>query len=341
LHSKKIKIVLLLLLLPIWFVFFGEAYLRLIKPQPILPRYIMSGDFGIRVNIPSVEYEHKTPDYTVTLKTNNKGLRANNEIPYDNNNKAYRVVLLGDSFGMGYGVNLEDTFSEKYRVQLELILKRPVELINLAVSGFGTAEQLLMFENEGVRYKPDLVISTWHDTDPEENIRSKLFKLENGELVRDAKAYLPGVKQREFLFKYPLFRYLAENSHLYNLLRGRAASWVKRLLLFRNKQSLQSTGSNTSGDSELTSQILSRLNSEIKDSGAKHIIMSIPEKKSRGSYIETMPIELIEKYNALTLTQTLSENSEQLLYWELSHGHFTPYGCNLVAGALLTHTLAE
>jgi lysophospholipase L1-like esterase len=64
-----------------------------------------------------------------------------------------RVVMLGDSIAFGYGVADDETSSR----QLER-LRADLEVVNLAVQGFGTDQELLRFEREGLGWQPDAAI---------------------------------------------------------------------------------------------------------------------------------------------------------------------------------------
>jgi len=101
------------------------------------------------------------------------------------------------------------------------------ELVNLSVSGFGTAEQLIALKEEGFRYKPDIVLVAWHRTDVEDNIRSNLYALEQGHLSRKSRVYLPAVTTRARLFRFAAYRWLAGSCHLYCCVRERAARLAK------------------------------------------------------------------------------------------------------------------
>lgn len=313
-------------------------FFRIFNPWPILPRYVQSGDFGIRVNMPSEQYVHKTADYRVNISTNDKGVRTDSSIPYEKANDVVRIVVLGDSFGMGYGVNLEESFTELTRQKLELKTGKKHEVINLSVSGFGTAEHLIMLKNEGLKYSPDIVLSTWHHTDPQENYRSRLFKVENGQLVRDQDTYLPGVKQREFLYRYSAFRFIAENSHLYSWLRERAAGKVKKVLSFisklkRKKALVEPTESikEQNAEADLSLMLLKQIAYEAESVGAEFILLNIPRRLSRTTFADTMPSEYKAFFTIVDPTTSFNLHPDKLIYWENSHGHFTPFGCELVA----------
>jgi hypothetical protein len=64
-----------------------------------------------------------------------------------------RVLMLGDSLAFGYGVADDETSSR----QLELGFPG-LEVVNLAVQGYGTDQALLRFEREGLAYAPDAAI---------------------------------------------------------------------------------------------------------------------------------------------------------------------------------------
>ncbi len=71
-----------------------------------------------------------------------------------------RILVLGDSFMWGYGVENEEVLSNR--------LPRLVpssEVVNLAASGYSTVQQLIRFESEGLAYAPDwtLLAFSWND----------------------------------------------------------------------------------------------------------------------------------------------------------------------------------
>lgn len=323
----------------IWLLIASEVYLRVFKPHPMLPRYVESGDFGVRVNMPNESYFHNTADYRVHIKTNAKGLRAEQDIPYQNEVGKKRVLLLGDSFGMGYGVNLEDTFTEVMRKSLESKTGEQYEVINLSVSGFGTAEQLLMLKNEGVKYTPDIVVATWHSTDLTENVRSQLFSVESSQLVRNQTEYLPGIKQREFLYQFPVFKYIAENSNFYNFARGKLASFVKYLLLLTSRESgsideQYSVEQEAIDMANLNLLLLKELEFVSLEVGAKFLVLDLPNRDSRTSFSSLMPAKIAESFKVVSPLVLFTQHSDKLLYWENSNWHFTPFGCNLVGNTL-------
>lgn len=319
---------------------FSEIYVRIMKQQPMLPRYVTTGEFGIRTNIMNVSYTHKSQDYEITITTNNKGIRSPSDTQYNNPLNNYRILLLGDSFGMGYGVEYENMFINQAAFALQECLQDPVEIINLSVSGFSSAEQLITLKTEGIKYKPDIVISTWHETDLQENIRSGLFKLSGDHLKRTNNSYLPGMKEREFLFSIPGFSFIAENSQFYNFIREKLAERVKEIL-FQQKD----TSSNLAWPENknvmmqrLALRIIMEIDNTSKQIGAQHFMLNIPSKKKRGEYYNTLPQMIDGKLEIINVLDEVTFGSKsELMYWENAHGHFTPAGTKIVGESIYKH----
>jgi lysophospholipase L1-like esterase len=81
-----------------------------------------------------------------------------------------RVVVLGDSIVWGYGVEDNQTFTHLLERQ-----GRNLEVINLAVSGYGTDQESLLLEKEGLRYRPDIVLMEVCENDFSEIVRDQVY----------------------------------------------------------------------------------------------------------------------------------------------------------------------
>ena len=89
----------------------------------------------------------------VDLETNSIGLR-NREISPLPSPGTYRILALGDSLTLGWGVESNETFA----IKLEQILnKKPpndykrVEVINAGVGNYNTSQEVAYYLNRGVR----------------------------------------------------------------------------------------------------------------------------------------------------------------------------------------------
>jgi hypothetical protein len=94
----------------------------------------------------------KPPVFRTKVSINSKGLR-DKEYPYERVPGKRRILVLGDSYAWGFGVEQREIFTEVLENMFD-----DVEVINSGVSGYGNDQELLWFQTEGVRYKPDLVM---------------------------------------------------------------------------------------------------------------------------------------------------------------------------------------
>ena len=321
----------------------AEAFLRAFFPIPLVPRYVCPTPWGIRGNEPNRVYRHVSPFYNIEMRTNSKGIRADREIPYEKPAGVKRIVLLGDSFGMGYEVSLEDSFLS----QMERSLQQAgvaCEAVNLSVSGFGNAEQLIFLQEEGFKYQPDLVVLAWHVTDYDDNVRCGLYTLTDSKLQRNNASYLPGTRAQQVLYSIPGYQWVADNSQLYNFVRERVAIRIKKLLAWvRKVKSPAAAGA--AGPSEdakrkyahdLTVALLREIEARVTAAGAKFLVLDIPERLSEDSFKSHFPVD--DALRSMTVYSPIGsflQNRRERLYWtEHSHRHFTPVATRLVGEGL-------
>jgi len=81
-----------------------------------------------------------------------------------------RLLFLGDSFTAATEVPQEETFAQVTAAELSQP-ERPVEAVNLGISGFNTAQELLVWRTIGVEYRPDvLVLAFFAGNDLSDNV---------------------------------------------------------------------------------------------------------------------------------------------------------------------------
>ncbi len=121
----------------------------------------------------------RTRDYAVLVRTNSLGMRDREHaaLPAPG---TFRILVLGDSFMEAYQVPLEDSLS--YRLEARLA-SRGIEVLNLGVGGYGTAQELLALEEEGLRHRPDLVVLAFFLAN---DVSNNSFALEAALLGEDA-----------------------------------------------------------------------------------------------------------------------------------------------------------
>ena len=219
-----------------------EAFLAVFHPFKITDQLISDQYDPIMgwVNKPNIIGETKL-GYTVNTyfhrQHNSHGLRSLREVSYAKPPGVKRILLIGDSFFWGYGVDDDKVVSEL----LQKMAGDRVEVINGAVSGYGTDQELLWLMNEGLKYKPDLVIcGMFPDNDLEEISTSMIyfhpkpyFTLENNKLtvhnvpVPNIEEYRGNMlSSRDNLFR-ELKTFLRHNVHTYQFVVSKLNSIPK------------------------------------------------------------------------------------------------------------------
>ena len=125
---------------------------RLTKFWQYDPRYGWSHQPGVRGTFDSFGIQ-------TAVTINDRGFRGP-EIAYDRAPQRRRILVLGDSYVWGYGVNDEEVFTERLRQ-----LRPEVEIVNLGVSGYSTDQELLLYGDEGYKYQADEVILVLTEND--------------------------------------------------------------------------------------------------------------------------------------------------------------------------------
>jgi hypothetical protein len=332
----------------LWVPFGAELYLRCFHQVPVVPRYVTAGSFGIRVNEPNRTYWHSSADYHIQIRTNSKGIRSDREIPYEKPPGVQRIVVLGDSFGMGYEVSLEDSFT----VRMEQALRKHgvnAEVVNLSVSGYGNSEELMMLQNEGLKYHPDLVLLCWNSTDLDDNVRSALFVLDHERLKTANTQYLPGVATQQRLYRIPGYEWIAANSDLYSFVRE-WVSWhiVKKVLVAMAETNESPAAAAPAGTDDyparLTVSLLREIQSMSTQAGARFIVFDIPDRSGNHRFASSLPAEASNPSFDMAIYNPIADFAkriEQPLYWSRSQGHFTPYGCQIVGNGLAEYILVH
>lgn len=98
------------------------------------------------------------------VRTNAHGLR-DDEFPRDKPPAELRILALGDSFTFALGVRFEDLWVQQLERRLEAERGAPVQVINAAVAGYNTRQELIYLLSEGLELEPDVVVIAfyWND----------------------------------------------------------------------------------------------------------------------------------------------------------------------------------
>lgn len=136
--------------------------IRLKKIPVELPSYslaVLKGSFWADLDSafgvwhrPNSSYRHRESCFDVTYHSNSYGAR-DHERPERSNNGARRIVVLGDSFVEGYGVDTQARFSDRLEAMTG------IESMNFGTGGhFGTLQEVLLYRTLARRFDHDGVI---------------------------------------------------------------------------------------------------------------------------------------------------------------------------------------
>jgi hypothetical protein len=96
----------------------------------------------------------------------------------------FRILVLGDSYTEGYGVEADETFSKQLEKSLNANSEKNYEVINTGVASFSPIIEYLTLKKKGLALNPDLVLLNFDWSDPMDDYRySKFAVMEGDELV--------------------------------------------------------------------------------------------------------------------------------------------------------------
>ncbi|MCC6669935.1 MAG: hypothetical protein IT458_02655 [Planctomycetes bacterium] len=328
-----------------------------IGEQVKFPRNVVGAPWGLRYNLPDSTYRHKSADVTVWFRINGQGMRADRDFAYAKPQGRRRIVTVGDSFTIGYEVAAENTFSAVLERELRQ-RGHDVEVLNAGVSGYSNAECLLYLERELHKYSPDAVVLSFYVNDLSDNIRSNLFRLAGERLVVANADYVPLGPLGDWLNRSRIVNFLNERSDAFALLKEQITAFLKRDLVQENLRNVAlgeqtpATSSTSRPDqdpefayqSRLSGAILQRLLAWCREHGVHLVIQSIPGwSPVTRKFSDVFPHPHFATQQpglSFVAMQPLLEPhvGQELLYYENSHLHWTPFA-HAVSGRALAQAL--
>jgi len=127
-------------------------YMKGLKNSDRLPKglFVPNYDlFGLR---PNIQVLATTSDFSIIYKINSQGLR-DKEYDLTKPKDKTRILVFGDSFTYGEGVEYGERFSDIIEKSFPNL-----EVINFGVPGYGLDQILVKFAAEGLKYSPDYTI---------------------------------------------------------------------------------------------------------------------------------------------------------------------------------------
>jgi hypothetical protein len=188
-----------------------------------------------------------------------------------------RVVMLGDSIAYGAGVKDDETFAallEKRNPQLDVV--------NLAVGGYGTDQELIQLEQRGLGYAPDVVVLNFclFSDFTDNGLAYALFDARQPKphFTWDGQALVKHDRHLKLSLFGTLAQWLSDQSHAYNrlcaLLRLQRAPrqpgvWADRMA---------GVMKDLPAASELTFRLIRRMAERTRGAGARFVVVVHPDE---------------------------------------------------------------
>jgi hypothetical protein len=126
-------------------------------------------------HLENIEEEKK--ETNITIITNSKGFREENEIPFTKPKNQYRIIGLGDSITSGTAVDNNETFLRWIEKEAEKDNTK-IKTINFGVPGSEPAREYIFLKNkQAEKYSPNLIILVLNPTDNIANGKREIEKI--------------------------------------------------------------------------------------------------------------------------------------------------------------------
>ena len=350
----------------------AELFLRRFNPQITFSEFLFPYDFhsftnkdyypvGLKPNKDCILQGKYNQFKDTHVKTNSTGLR-NPEIESSKPKDETRILFVGDSIAMGWGVTEDKSFprvSEK--ILRQKFPAKKIEAINAGVPTTGPNYYYLFLKNEGIKLDPDIiVVAFWMLNDIPENVYFTDW------LTVDSQGLPVKVRRNlDFLdstgsdwpievplkFKFPVIR----NSHLF--------AYLMDTFVHQDGKSYESLSGlspraclykKSCHDLDIAKAKAKKLFLGIKkladDKGAKLLVAFVPsefqiDRKARAKYDIEVPLTQADKdrpYNEFTgffaengidyldMRPSFKQDSDNIYYF-VKDNHWNELGHNLAA----------
>ena len=156
---------LLVLISTFVFLIVFDFCLRIIYPLSDLYLPHEAYDYGLK---PNKKINFSKKEFATTIKINRLGLR-DEEFALEKESNCRRIVVLGDSFVFGHGVNLEDTFVKQLERGLNQITDKKIQVINGGINGYDTKREFFYLREKLIHLQPEMIIIAFTLNDPFSN----------------------------------------------------------------------------------------------------------------------------------------------------------------------------
>lgn len=268
-----------------------EEGVRQTRRRRFKTMYADSKTIGYRLAA-NFESEWKQPEYNMRVKTNALGMRDREPNDEAASNRL-RVLTLGDSFAFGLGVDADKTFQRLLEKRLQERYKRPIEVLNSGIPGYGTCQEEILLKELSPRLKPNLTILCFYMGN---DLYDNLYCMESGvmsERVIDG-AFVSNkryhVKSDDLELKKiqnPIQRFLIGSSYAYNYIDQKISGFQMQVglkpktnTLFKSieKFHCKQDGEEQEKVYALTKELFAKMRDQCKEQGCVFAVALFPAK---------------------------------------------------------------
>ena len=300
--------------------------------------------------VPNLRGRFNVPGrYSFTFSNDELGMRVTGIVP--RKTAKTRILLLGDSYAYGVGVNDHETFAYLLEQRLSTTPLRAA-VMNAGTGGKGTDYELRLFETIGRDLRPDLTILCFFSNDYLDNEAGTIYNVSPDGTLH-VRATLGAVYRRKEIFR---------QNHFYNWLisRSHVASFGKRIAIgFLKAKATQEhewekvypergEGWANETNKRLTKIYLDRLAAAVREAGSDFLVVYAPgadeiDRFRRSGQISRDEATLVSLLGAnrgklVSLTRFIAGSGRPIsaLYYDeaflgLPGGHWTAGGHALTA----------
>lgn len=232
--SKKKFIFSIIMLIMVFIAIFAiaELLIRLFGNQSYMyPRWKYSSRYGSMLFENCTMIQACPGKWKFTYAINEDQYRGR-MIPISNSYEKENIIILGDSYSFGHGVN----DGKEYAAIMANKLKENYDVINLSVGGWGLTQQIRRYYEFGQLYSPKIVILQFCSNDPEDNLINKVTLIRNGRFIfQNSNSNINWIKKylsKSIIQKCLIYNLIREP--LYQLLKNRIVKKAKANLLNKN-----------------------------------------------------------------------------------------------------------
>jgi len=334
------------------FIFVVEVFLRLMLPQNLRGESITGETFsepdeiiGLRYR-PGSRWRFMHPEYTAEYAINEHGFRDTKPHPVPKPTGTIRVLLVGDSFTFGQGVNYHESWPAILEKRLHEAGYDHIDLVKAGIQGMDTRSEFILMQQLLEQYHYDVIVVGFLINDLYTNT---LYRVESNEERLEVQS--ASDSWLKFTKKIFINNNREKTFHSLNIAKRMAISfdsvYCKLYLATPNRGGFLTVPLQPEQQRklEITKSLFEKIADFSHSAGKKLIVFSIPQQFQVLCYdaSQSLPgvdltyyenyFSALSKKNHFTWITSLNEfidAKDNELFYRLD-GHLTPYGNQIAA----------